>query len=46
MLETPARRRKVNMECSRLKIMQVCGYLNSRYVRVPALLKNQLPAKI
>ena len=30
----------------RLKIMQVCGYLNSRYVPVPALLGNQPPAKI
>ena len=35
-----------NMEYFRLKIMQVCGYLNSRYVPVPALLGNQLPAKI
>ena len=34
------------MEYFRLKIMQVRGYLNSRYVPVAALLGNQLPAKI
>ena len=35
-----------NMEYFRLKIMQVCGYLNSRYCPVPSLLGNQPPAKI
>ncbi len=35
-----------NMEYFRLKIMQVCGYLNSRFIRNPDVLKNQAHAQI
>ena len=35
-----------NMEYFRLKIMQVCGYLNSRYIPCPESLENPSPAQI
>ncbi len=35
-----------NMEYFRLKILQVCGYLNSRFLPVPALLSKQRHTQI